>query len=132
MLWTGLFQAWDTFAPLPKSQNDYVQGVVITRDGQNHIWNFPRMEQLSFFQRYSKERYRKFAESLPAEKNAAAWPDVARHLAQGYKNPLNPAEIVLLIRYWSPIVPEAYRSYGLDRQRAKIFFEYNVTPKDLN
>ena len=69
MLWTGLFQSWDTFAPDPLAVNSYVKAVVVTRDRRIHVWAFPRMEELSFSERYRKERYRKFAEVMLQEKN---------------------------------------------------------------
>jgi hypothetical protein len=128
MLWSGLFQSWDTFAPAPKSVNAYVKGVVITRDLHVRVWIFPRMEQLGFLERYYKERYRKFAENLPEEKNSALWPDVARHLARFYNNPTDPPTQVLLVQYRSDIVPGAEGARSLD---PKIFFEYHVQPRDL-
>ncbi len=131
MLWSGLFQSWDMFAPSPRSVNAYVQGVVITKDGRLHTWKFPRMEQLSFTERYDKERYRKFVESLQDDRNSALWPDVARYLAHPYKDPANPPEIVMLIRYWSDIVPQADGSYHPAPERAHIFFEYRVKPGDI-
>lgn len=131
MLWSGLFQSWDMFAPLPKSENDYIQAVVITHDGQVHTWKFPRMEQLSLLRRYSKERYRKFAENLEDSKNSVLWPDVSRHLARLYQSPANPPEIVMLIRYWSEIVPPSNRSHASRPEQAQIFSEYNVKPEDL-
>jgi hypothetical protein len=131
MVWSGLFQSWDTFAPNPKSANSYVVASVITKDGHVHPWNFPRMEQLSFTERYYKERYRKFAENLQADNNAAMWPDVARHLARLYASPANPPEIVLLIRYWSDIPPPGNGLYHSQAPRGNIFFEYRVKPEDL-
>jgi hypothetical protein len=131
MLWSGLFQSWDTFAPTPKSQNDYIQGVVITRDGHTHNWPFPRMEQLGFLDRYTKERYRKFTEYLPDDKNSALRPDVAMHLAGFYQDRNNPPEFVILVRYWSDIEPHAGSSNSGEPERGRIFFEYTVTPADL-
>jgi hypothetical protein len=131
MLWTGLFQSWDTFAPTPRTVNAYIQGVVITKDGQIHTWKFPRMEQLSLTERYYKERYRKFQENLPSQANSALWPDAARHLARMYANPANPPEIVMLVHYWSDIPPPSTGPYKAAPERAKIFFEYRVQPGDL-
>ncbi len=131
MLWSGLFQSWDTFAPQPKLENDYIQAAVITHDGHTNIWTFPQMEQLSFLQRYSKERYRKFSEAARETKNAALWPDVARHLARLYRSPGNPPEIVILIRYWSGIPPPVGPSERGGPQRANILIEYSLTPEDL-
>ena len=131
MLWSGLFQSWDTFAPSPKSVNSYVAASIITRDGHIHPWNFPRMEQLGLGERYYKERYRKFVENLQDDRNSALWPDVARHLAHLYGNPENPPEIIMLIRYWSDILPQARESEHNERPHARILFEYRVKPEDL-
>jgi len=131
MAWSGLFQAWDTFAPNPKSINAYVVATVITRDGAIHTWDFPRMEQLSLTERYYKERYRKFAENLQDDRNAALWIDVARHLVRLHANLPHPPEIVMLIRHWSAIPPPANGHYRSEPPRAQIFFEYKVKPEDL-
>ena len=64
MLWSGLFQSWDTFAPNPPTANSYVKAAVVTQDHHIHVWAFPRMEELSYSERYFKERYRKFSEVM--------------------------------------------------------------------
>lgn len=131
MVWSGLFQSWDTFAPSPIMANTYLVASVIKRDGSIQTWTFPRMEQLSFVERYYQERYRKFAENLQDDKNSALWPDVARHLARLHANPANPPEIVMLVKYWSAIAPPADRPLPAEPPRAQIFFEYKVAPEDL-
>lgn len=131
MVWTGLFQSWDMFAPLPKTDNSYLQATVITRDGQIHTVSLPRMEQLTLPQKYFKERYRKFAEIVESKTNSALWPDFARHLARPFNNPTNPPEIVLLIRYWSDIPPPGDQDKKPKPELAHIFFEYRLTPEDL-
>jgi hypothetical protein len=131
MLWSGLFQNWDTFAPSPKSVNAYVEAAVIFKDGHTHTWKFPRMEQLKLTERYHEERYRKFMEILQKDSYSALWPDVARHIARLNKNDTNPPEIVMLISYWSEIVPQANGSYHPGPERARIFFRYDVKPEDL-
>jgi hypothetical protein len=129
MLWSGLFQAWNMFAPLPSSQNEYLQGIVITHDGHIHTWPFPRMEQLGLATRYSKERYRKFVENVTQGQNAPIWPDVAKHLASFYNNdPNNSPEIVMLVRYFSAIDPQTQKP---GPERGQILFEYRLLPGDL-
>lgn len=103
MLWSGLFQSWDTFAPNPKSVNSYIEAVVITRSRHQIVWVFPRMDRLGFGERYGKERYRKFAEVLPDRKNAYLWPDVAKHVARLFDSQTDPVEMVLLIEFQAPI-----------------------------
>lgn len=130
-LWVGLFQSWDMFAPNPKSVNSYIEGAVIYRDGHTKIWKFPRMEQLSLTQRYSKERYRKFVENLDKDTNAPLWPDAARHIARLNNDVANPPEFVILVRHWSEIIPPSEVPHRQESWHAQVLFSYSVQPKDL-
>jgi hypothetical protein len=132
MLWSGLFQGWDMFAPSPRNINSYIEAIVIFNNGRTQTWKFPRLEQLSFAQRQFKERYRKFAENVQKDANSVLWPDVARRIARLHNNPSDPPTIVLLVRYWSEIKPpSASETYHPEPWHAHIFFEYSVKPKDL-
>jgi hypothetical protein len=130
MLWTGLYQSWDMFAPNPKSIDAYIKAVVFTQDRHMKVWTFPRMEELSFRERYPKERYRKFAEMLPDQKNEALWPGVAAHVARLFNNPIDPPDKVVLIEFRADIKP------GTDESSApvpapNVFYEGYVEPGDL-
>lgn len=127
MLWSGLFQSWDTFAPLPRTVNARLEANVIGQDGTIQVWTFPRMEQLGLFERYGKERYRKFAEVLEDSKNVALMPDVARHLVRRYKNPANPPAIIVFVERWTDIKPDETPA----AEQAKILYSYAVQPQDL-
>lgn len=107
MQWTGLFQSWNIFAPNPDMVNSYVRGVVITRDRHMRVMTFPRMEELSFAERYRKERFRKYTEVLPEQGESALWPDAAQHVAWLFNNPSDPPDQVLLIQFHSDIEPGA-------------------------
>lgn len=129
-LWSGLFQAWNAFAPAPKAVNSYVESIVIYRDGRVLTWKFPRMEQLSVFERYYRERYRKFVENLKEDSSVALWPDAARYIARlNNTDASNPPEIVMLIRHWTDIMPGAPASAS--KPHVQIFYEYKVAPGDL-
>jgi hypothetical protein len=130
MLWTGLFQSWDTFAPNPPVVNSFVKAVVVTQDGRLHVWAFPRMEELSYSQRYGKERYRKFAEVILQQNNAALWPDIAKHIARLFNSQTDPPAKVLLIQYQADITPWADETYD-PIPRPNGFYEYYVQPEDL-
>lgn len=132
MLWSGLFQGWDMFAPSPRNVNSYIEAVVIFKDGRTQTWKFPRLEKLGFLQREFKERYRKFSENAQNDANSALWPDMARHIAGLHRSASDPPTIVILVRHWSEIKPpSAGGSYRPEPWHANIFFEYNVTPRDL-
>lgn len=70
------------------------------------------MEQLSLTERYYKERYRKFAENLGEERNAALWPDAARFIARLNNTRSSPVSRIFLVSYWWNIVPRADGSYA--------------------
>jgi hypothetical protein len=128
MLWTGLFQSWDTFAPDPVRTNTYVKAIVITQKGHVRVWSFPRMDQLGFGQRYEKERYRKFVEDVLREQNALLLPDVARHIARFYNDPADRPQKVLLIKFQTDITP------GSEHEREPKpteFYDEDIDPEDL-
>ncbi len=130
-LWAGLFQSWDMFSPAPWSANSYVEAVVIYKDGSRTTWSFPRMEQLSLTERYFKERYRKFAEVIQHEDNDTLWPDVARRIARLNSTPSKPVKTIILIQWWSPIVPRADGSYQPEPWDRHVLLGYGVRPEDL-
>ena len=80
------------------------------------------MEQLGFGERYRKERYRKFAENLADEKNAAIWPDIAQHVGRMYKNPADPPDKVMLIQFVADIKPWAEND-DAQTPRPIVFYE---------
>ncbi|HEY3988879.1 MAG TPA: hypothetical protein VGM02_06240 [Acidobacteriaceae bacterium] len=130
MLWSGLYQSWDMFAPNPKSIDSYIKAVVFTQDRHLKVWTFPRMEELSFGERYQKERYRKFAEMLPDQKNELLWPGVAAHVARLFNNPIDPPDKVVLIEFRSDIKPGADESVGPVFE-PNVFYEGYLDPGDL-
>jgi hypothetical protein len=132
--WTGLFQKWDMFAPDPSKLNNYVSAVILYRNGSSSLWSFPRMENLGLFEKYVKERYRKYAnDNLRLDGYSAAWPDAARYIARASNNrPSNPPIAVALMRVWSvvpPPDPQGKEAAATWNQYA--FFRYDVAPGDL-
>jgi len=128
MLWIGLFQTWDMFGPDPRATNSYVKAVVITQGHHMNVWAFPRMEELSFAEKYRKERYRKFLDVLPEPQNAPLWPDVAKHVAAQFSNQNDPPDKVLLIEFQSDIHPGAAQE---STPRPNVFYDDYVQPGDL-
>lgn len=134
MLFTGLFQAWNMFAPDPMRTNSYLEAQVRLANGEIRIWHEPRMDQLGIGAKYVQERYRKYMnEHLRMDAESTLWPDAARRIARLYdtdKN--NPPMNVNLIRYWSEILPP-----GPDGQftstpwRHYVYFKYDLAPEDL-
>ena len=133
MRWSGLFQAWDMFAPDPVKLNSYVDAQVTFRDGTSRTWAFPRMDRLGLADRYFKERYRKFStEYLRMDSFSALWPDAARYIARANFNRANPPVAVQLNRHWSEINPPTESGLGeRGPWREFTFFSYPVKPGDL-
>lgn len=131
MLWSGLFQSWDTFAPNPKAVNSYVEAVAVTQSHKQKVWVFPRMEQLSYGARYREERYRKFAEVLPQRQYAPMWPDVAQHVTRLLDDPGDGPAIIFLIQFQAPITPWKDKGAG-PVPKPNIFYEYlnSLSPED--
>jgi hypothetical protein len=131
LLWSGLFQSWDMFSPMPKATNTYMEAVIIYKDGSTQMWDFPRMELLSLSEKYSKERYRKFVEILLDQRNAELRPDVARYVARlpGIRAK-DPQKILLMVK-WSNIIPSGDGTYTRTPLDEFVFYRYDVQPEDL-
>ncbi len=133
MLWSGLFQRWNLFAPEPVKIDVYVDALVTLHNGEQRAWTFPRMEELSYAQRYAKERYRKFVgEYLRVDSYAALWPDAARHIARKYANPANPPVLVVMARHFSEVEPPQSGGQVHHTPWVRVpFYVYVVKPEDL-
>ena len=134
MLWSGLFQVWDMFAPEPPMLNSYLEAELIFQNGATALWKFPKMQDMGFAERYFKERHRKWAnERLRLDVNAVLWPDASRYIARLYANPANPPVLVRLIRHWSDIPPPAVPGQtGLKPTWNRyVFYTHPVQPGDL-
>src|SRR5215469_9235794 len=133
LVWTGLFQKWDMFAPDPSKLNCYLGAQIAFRDGRTALWTFPRMENLGVIDKYFKERYRKYAnDNLRLNADAPAWPDAARYIARLHYSPANPPVSVSLVRYWSIVPPPTTTgAYQPGPWQQYVFFHYSVAPGDL-
>jgi hypothetical protein len=130
-LWTGLFQSWDTFSPNPVSTNNYLEALIIYRDGSTGYWTFPRMQLLGPRERYYRERYRKFEENLLEAEHSGLWPDAARYVARFHSgDSVPPATVMLLVR-WSNIIQRDDGTFERTAWDTHVFFSYTVTAEDL-
>lgn len=103
---TGLWQAWNMFAPNPGMSNVYLEAEVTLRDGTRATWKFPRMDELGYFERYRVERYRKWGNErvwAGANPDPVIAADAARFAARQVERPDNPATKVELVRYRAQI-----------------------------
>ena len=127
----GLNETWNTFAPNPKSAEQYLKAVVITVHDETKVYSFPRMENLSYFERYRKERYRKFAESVLCKDCSGLWPDLEREVARRMANPNDLPDRIILIKFESPIDPKTGAIGDEAHAKPTILAEQTIEPEDL-
>jgi hypothetical protein len=131
MVWSGLAQGWNLFAPNPLGINNRVEAEISYRDGQTGVWKFPRPQDFGYIKRYTLERQHKFGfDSLLNDNFKLLRPDAGRYIARlndTKKN--NPPVTVTLISYQSKIAPPGS---GLPEPwTRKVIFTYPVQAGDL-
>jgi hypothetical protein len=135
MLRSGLWQGWDMFAPEPLSLELDLIAEVTFADGRQATWVFPRMQEMGLFERYQKERWRKWRERVRLDAFSPIWPDTARWIARHFDSPEHPVRSVALVRRWRAIPPPvgpslAPRAAGTPTHQYR-FFVLTISPGDL-
>jgi hypothetical protein len=125
----GLNEIWDTFAPYPKSAELYLKAVVTTADGKTQTYRFPRMDELSFFERYRKERYRKFEESVLCGDCSGLWPDIEKEAARRVLSSTGIPYKVVLVEAASSIDPKTGASVDESHAKPTVLSEQSVDPE---
>ena len=106
----GLWQHWDMFSPEPRSIRIRMDATVTLKDGSKKTWNFPQMERLGLFDRFRKERFRKWAhDNVRLDSENVTWAPTARYIARQFANPKNPPVAVEMHRHWADIPPPDLR-----------------------
>jgi hypothetical protein len=143
VIYTGLWHSWDMFSPDPLALNFLVESQITYQDGSSKIWVFPRMEKLGLWERYQKERYRKWRERVRLDAFGMVWDDTARYIARLNDTPTNHPVQVTLIRRWESIPPPLTRTRSAKlRQYQPMIKEpafpfkyhfkvYDIKPQDL-
>jgi hypothetical protein len=112
VIWSGLWHSWDMFSPNPLSVNFSVDAQIKYADGTFTVWEFPRMERMGIWERFHKERWRKWRERVRQDAYSSIWDDTARWIARQNNNqPGNPPTQVMLIRHWQAIPPPVAGDY---------------------
>ncbi len=133
ILWLGLWQNWDMFAPSTYNTNSMLLADIKFQDGTHTTWEFPRPAQSH---QYQKGRYGQWRDFIRMDGYSLAWPDTTRFIARLHKNPQSPPSVISLIRYWEPIPPPTQDFHQplnkkVTYSRHETFFTYQVTPEDL-
>jgi hypothetical protein len=82
MLPLGLWQSWWMFAPDPMTVTALLEAEVIDAAGMRHIYEFPRVADLPWYQKAPRFRHPKFTCNLMIEEFAAQREITARYVAR--------------------------------------------------
>ena len=119
----GLWHSWDMFSPNPLSVNFNVEAHIDFGDGSKKVWTFPRMERLGMWERFQKERFRKWRERVRQDSYRNVWDDTCRFIARLHDSPTNRPVRVSLVRQWAAIPPPKI-------ERGKSLLDYQPIPND--
>lgn len=116
---SGLWQYWDMFAPNPANVDLWWDSIITFKSGKTEVFQYPRMKDMTIFQKYFKERYRKYLERMNND-DTDGWkrPAFAQRMALlAYKDPNDPPVTVQLRRHWKVME-------GMDKPLWKDYKEY--------
>jgi hypothetical protein len=136
VIWSGLWHSWDMFSPDPLSLNFNVSAQITYQDGTVKMWEFPRMERMGVWERYGKERWRKWRERVRQDAYSPIWNDTVQWIARENNSPGNPPKQITLIRYWDQIPPPIKGDFQpmpreFDFKYSYRFKFYDVKQEDL-
>jgi hypothetical protein len=132
----GLWQNWSMFSPYPRSYQCYVDAEIEYLDGHKEVWSFPRMEQLSFWQRFKQERYRKLvSDNLCQDIHNALMPHIAKYVAYESSIPNNPPMRVRFNKHtqfpWMPWQINQPNVSAETEWKSVCVATYTIMPEDL-
>lgn len=135
--WSGLWQGWDMFSPNPSSVCAHLTAQVRFDNNEVVTWNFPRIRDMGFVDKYFNERYRKWAiDRVRTDDHSGVWPDAARFVVrQVYDGHRRPVEVTLT-RHWEEVKPPTGSGPwpALDHtghSHSYTFYTYQVSAEDL-
>lgn len=133
----GMRQYWRLFGPQLREYNSHLTAIIEFADGTLKQYEFTRMEKLSIWQRFVKEKQRSlFNQFLPVADNKIFFPSVARYLARANCDKQNqPVKISFIFNYIETPPPDpkhwVYRDLLPEHSRQILHFVYQVMPSDL-
>ena len=105
----NIWQAWDMFGPQPLQDDLWVQVTIADRAGQKREVAVSNMLAMSYFERYRRERWRKFFnEHLRLDARSFLWAPYAEYVRRDAARRGEMVETIELTRWWrSAVVPVA-------------------------
>lgn len=89
----GLTQRWNLFAPEIRTMNQYSMCLITFRDGSQRLYEWPRIELLSVFDRFTYLKVRRFVSEYwanPFDNRSKLWPYGAPFMVAASFDPDNP------------------------------------------
>ena len=131
LLYFGLWQGWDMFAPNPRAEDIWVDVVFKNRDGSSHTWELTHMIQMDFFDRWQRERWRKyFNDHLRLDSERRLWQPfmeyAVRYLREEGQDPTH----IEITRWWrgtvKPVRPDARADVNQAPWNRFTFYKWDV------
>ncbi|WP_165222351.1 hypothetical protein [Aquisphaera insulae] len=107
MLPLGLWQSWWMFAPNPMGSTAEMEAEVIDAQGMRHLWEFPRVAQLAWWQKVPLFRHPKYTCNMLAPECGAQREFTARHAVRRLNLQAEsfPVHATLMCRFREPPPP---------------------------
>lgn len=107
VIFFGIHQAFNVFAPSPRQNNNHVLASITYADGSTQIHALHRLERVPLFQKLFVERHRKFlSDNVTSGRFPFLYDDIARYIARRHNElPGNPPAVVSLYSYTCSIPP---------------------------
>jgi hypothetical protein len=133
-LFWGLEQNWKLFSPEIREINFHPEAILTFANGDRMIVEMPRMNRLSYGERFRLEKFRKWSiDSLPWPDYKEFWPDFARYIGRKHYNQNKPSTLSLNL-YWIEIPkPSASSNVAALPEHTKMstVFFYKYKAEDL-
>ena len=119
LLYFGLWQGWDMFAPNPRAEDIVVDVAFTNRDGSSHTWNLTQMNEMGFFDRWQRERWRKyFNDHLRLDSERNLWQPFADYAVRYLRTQGQDPVKMEFTRWWRPTVRPVSPDLRADRNKS--------------
>lgn len=135
MMLLGVDQCWKMFCPNPRIFSLHSYAIITFVDGTTTYYEFPRLEKMSQWNAFLRERLRKYyCDTLPWDDFKMLRPSLARYIARCYYDPDNPPTTISLcynsqdipaLPHIEPRVPPQIETVS------KNFYVYKIRPGDF-
>ncbi len=132
----GFTQKWELFAPAIRTINSHCVVMVTFDDGTATQWPMPRFEHMDYFQKFQKDKFRKWAfDNAEWDTYKEFWPDMARYIGRLHYSGVGPKPILLMMTRYQSDMPKIGSGVNrLDipkRYQYATAFTYRFKPEDF-